>query len=181
MQNAIPTTDPRPQNSMRRAVATATGVIAACLIAAGCATHSSSGHTPTSPTTGAAAVAFSECMRAHGLHEFPDPGARIIGPSSSIGGIEIPAAIDMQSPAFQTAQDACRGLLSAVLSPSGKPSITAGVKAALIAKAQCMRTHGVPTYQDPTFPARGGIAVTDSGTNPQSPAYRQAELTCGNG
>lgn len=181
MQSGTRPTDTQPgrQGHIRQTVARATSVIAACVIAAGCATNSSPTHTQTSPTAGAQGVGFSKCMRAHGLPNFPDPGARVNGPSSSIGGIEIPATIDMQSPVFQTAQDACRGLLSAVLSPNGKPPITASVKAALIAQAQCMRTHGVRTYQDPTFPASGGIAITDAGTNPQSPAYRQAALTCG--
>jgi hypothetical protein len=45
------------------------------------------------------------------------------------------------------------------------------MKAAQIAHAQCMRTHGVPGYPDPGFPSSGGIAITDAGTNPQSPAY----------
>jgi len=126
------------------------------------------------------ALAFSKCIRAHGIAGFPDPGANIPGPNNSIGGIEIPPTINIQSPAFQTAQNACRGQFSAVFSRQGKPGTTAAMKASLIAHAQCMRTHGVPSYLDPTFPPGGGIAVTDPpGVDLQSPAYQHASAQCG--
>lgn len=118
-------------------------------------------------------------MRAHGVPNFPDPGASVGGPYNSIAGIAIPLTINVQSPAFEGAQNACRALLSAIVAPQGKPPITASVKAGLIAHAQCMRTHGVPNYPDPTFPASGGIGITDAGTNPQSPAYQRAAAVCG--
>jgi hypothetical protein len=49
----------------------------------------------------------------------------------------------------------------------------------MLAHAQCMRDHGVPGYQDPRFPASGGIAITDAGTDAQSPAYERAQSLCG--
>jgi hypothetical protein len=146
------------------------------LLGAGCGTSSATGSS--TPRT-AAALEFVKCMRGHGVPNLPDPGSSISGPYNSIGGIEIPTTVDMQSPVFQAAQDACHGLLSAVFSPQGKPQVTASLKAALIANAQCMRTHGVPGYHDPTFPATGGIGFTDAGTDPQSPAYIHAEAVCG--
>ncbi len=153
--------------------------IAACVVAAGCG--SSSPQSPTHSSTAATqALAFSKCVRAHGVPNFPDPGASISGPYNSIGGIAIPAAIDTQSPAFHAAMNSCRGLLAAALSRQGKPPITASMKASLIAHAQCMRTHGVPGYQDPKFPTGGGISFTDAGTNPESPAYKRAVAVCGN-
>jgi hypothetical protein len=54
------------------------------------------------------------------------------------------------------------------------------MKASMVARAQCMRTHGVPGYQDPKFPASGGIEFTDAGINPSSPAYQHAAAVCGN-
>lgn len=145
-------------------------------LAAGCGT---SAQTHASASRTATALAFAKCMRAHGVPSFPDPGSNISGPYSSIGGIQIPATINMHSPAFEGAQSACQGLLSAAVSPSGKPAITDSLKASLIAQAQCMRTHGVPGYQDPVFPPGGGIGFTDAGTDPQSPAYRHAQSVCG--
>jgi hypothetical protein len=147
------------------------------LLVAGCGTTSL---TRSSTSRTVAALEFVKCMRGHGVPNLPDPGSSISGPYNSIGGIEIPTTIDTQSPAFQAAQKACRGQLSAASSSPGKPGVTASVKTALIAHAQCMRTHGVPDYPDPTFPASGGIAITDAGTNPQSPAYQYAQSECGN-
>ena len=62
----------------------------------------------------AAALAFSACMRRHGVTDFPDPtfsdgGARIkiTGGSSS--------DLDPRSPVFQAAQHACNGKLPGVV------------------------------------------------------------------
>ncbi len=150
------------------------GAIVACLVAAGCGSNSVKTRTSSS-NNATQALAFAKCMRTGGVSSFPDPGT-VSGPANSIGGVEIPPTINMQSPAFVSAMSSCKRLIPA-LSHKGPP-ITASMKASLIAHAQCMRTHGVPGYQDPTFPPGGGIMVTDAGTDPQSPAYRQAEAVC---
>jgi hypothetical protein len=161
----------------RRAAALIT-TISACVLAAGCGSGTPK-RTTGSPSGTAQDLAFSKCMRAHGVSGFPDPGTNISGPYDSIGGIAIPSTIDIQSPAFRAGMSACKGLVTA-LSAHGRPPITAGMKASMLAHAQCMRTHGVPGFQDPTFPAGGGIAVTDAGTNPDSPVYKHATDVCGN-
>jgi hypothetical protein len=70
---------------------------------------------------------------------------------------------------------ALAGLITACVVVKG-----CGSSAPASTHAQCMRTHDVPGYQDPTFPPNGRIAITDAGTNPQSPAYRHAAAVCGN-
>ena len=50
----------------------------------------------------------------------------------------------------------------------------------LLAYSQCMRTHGVPNFPDPTFQG-GGVQVRfgpGSGINPQSPAFQNAARQC---
>jgi hypothetical protein len=50
-------------------------------------------------------VKFSQCMRAHGVSNFPDPssnGATVVGPSTGV---------NPQSQQFQTAQEACKSLM----------------------------------------------------------------------
>lgn len=161
-----------------RAAASMVGMIAVCVLAAGCggASHKS----PTSSSAASAQLAFSKCMRAHGVPDFPDPGTPSGAGENSIGGIAIPSTINMQSPAFQRAENSCRGLFAAAFSPKGKPPITASMKASLIIQAQCMRTHGVPGYPDPKFPASGGIEIFDSpAVNQQSPAFKHAQAICG--
>ena len=167
-------------NRARRRAPLAAGLLAASLLAAGCG--SSSPSSPAAPTVAAQALAYSSCMRAHGVPNFPDRGDTVSGPYNSIAGIKIPTSMNMQSPAYESANKSCSGLLAAIFSPQGKPPITASMKAALIAQAQCMREHGVPNYPDPTFPASGGIAVQfGPGVNTESPAFQQAQKTCRTG
>jgi hypothetical protein len=60
-------------------------------------------------------LAFSKCMRAHGLKDFPDP---------SNGGLRINSGqgsdLDPQSAQFQAAQQACQGKLPFKASAGGK-------------------------------------------------------------
>jgi hypothetical protein len=59
---------------------------------------------PLSAARRAAMLKFAQCMRAHGLTNFPDPTFSSNGPRLRIG----PAAgLDPSSPAFQHAQAAC--------------------------------------------------------------------------
>lgn len=150
----------------------------ACLLASGCGSGSPAGK-PTASTPTTEMVAFSKCMRAHGVSDFPDPSAVANSNENSIGGIPISNTINPSSPAFETAQTACQALFSARFSRQGKPPISASQKASLIAISQCMRTHGVPGYPDPTFPAGGGISIgTGPSVNIQSPAFKEAQATC---
>lgn len=130
------------------------------------------------------AVAFSSCMRAHGLANFPDPTAG--------GGIhiDVSSGLDPSSPAFKVARAACRHLL-----PGGGPGAqrpSARDRAAMLATAECMRSHGVTGFPDPTLtppanPAgysllqnRGGVIIAIPNTiNVQSPVFRQAAASCG--
>jgi hypothetical protein len=131
-----------------------------------------------------AALAFAECMRTHGVPNFPDP-------STAGGGIQISSSSGIKpfSPAFQSAQASCRKLL-----PGGGPPREASArdKARMLQTSQCMRQHGIsgfpdPTTSPPTNPAayrailgRGGVFVAIPKTiDPQSPAFRQAATVCG--
>lgn len=76
------------------------------------------GGPPTGPPSAQAKLAalkISECMRRHGISDFPDPTLK--PPSSPAGYSEvsdrggvvlaIPSTIDVQSPAYQQAANAC--------------------------------------------------------------------------
>jgi hypothetical protein len=46
--------------------------------------------------------------------------------------------------------------------------------------SECMRSHGVPSFPDPS-PGGGGLHITitpSSGFNPESPAFQSAQQTC---
>ncbi len=101
---------------------------------------------PTSQDTGTSAtkrqdaVKFSECMRSHGVKNYPDPkktGATEISSSSGI---------DPNSQTFQSAWVKC-----AKYSPSHNVKTHASeqqIKTAL-KTAECMHAHGVPNFPDP--------------------------------
>jgi hypothetical protein len=151
-------------------------VLAAC----GSSSTKSSGSPAASSNQG---VAFAECMRAHGLTNFPDPG--------SGGGIQFSqgSGINPQSPGFQTAQKACGHLLPGGGPGSIKP--TEHQKELAIQDAQCMRAHGLSNFPDPTltpptptgselvFGRAGMFFVLGPGINPQSPAFESAAAKCG--
>jgi hypothetical protein len=116
-------------------------------IAAGCgSTRSTSGtstaaaHTKTASHTGTPrekAVKFSECMRANGVSDFPDPNASGQFPSY---GVSVSKAV------WTNAVAACKalqppGTLSAKLTPAQE--------SAALKFAQCIREHGVPDFPDP--------------------------------
>jgi len=150
------------------------GLVAAALLAAGCGSGSASGSRASSEAanTGSQALDYARCMRSHGVPNFPDPGSA--GASNTFLGIALPASINPQSPAFQSANNTCKKVLSA--GGVAKPPITAQQKQALLANAECVRKHGVPNFPDPTFPPGGGIS--QNGIDPQSPAFQEAERAC---
>jgi hypothetical protein len=121
-------------------------------------------------------LAFSQCMRAHGVPNFPDisHGMRIATSpgSTTVNGVQV------NSPAFQSAMQTCRSKLPDGGNP-GPPSQSQRRRA--LAFSQCMRSHGVPNFPDPTFSANG-IRVhvgPGSGLDPNSPAFQAAQKACG--
>ncbi|HTW12984.1 MAG TPA: hypothetical protein VME01_09585 [Solirubrobacteraceae bacterium] len=72
------------------------------------------------------ALKMAECMRSHGVPNFPDPQI-VTGPGGRGVGIKIGAAgggLNPQSPAFQKAQQVCSSKMG------GRPGIAVKVKAA---------------------------------------------------
>ncbi len=154
--------------------------VAAC--GAGASSYSASGSAGSSGNN-SAFVKFAECMRSNGVPNLPDP--------TGGGGIEIPSnsGIDPSSPAFKAAQAKCRKLLPGGGPPTGPPSAQA--KLAALKISECMRSHGVTDFPDPTLklpssPAgygevidRGGVVLAVPSTiNVQSPAYQHAAAIC---
>ena len=115
-------------------------------------------------------------MRGHGVPSFPDAtrGLQIqrTPGSTSVNGVTV------NSPAFDSAMQACRSKLP----NGGRPQPpTASQRAAALRFSQCMRSHGVPNFPDPTF-AGGGMALElrrDSGIDPNAPAFKAAQQACG--
>ena len=154
-------------------------VAALSLLAAGCGgsgspgvanvASSTTGATTTTATNGL--LAFSQCMRSHGMPNFPDP-QRFVG-----GNVKL--TIHQLAPS-QAALDACSDLLP---TNGGSSQQTAQQQRTQLADersfASCMRSHGVSRFPDPT--AQGHLSVEmvqAQGIDVHSPAVLQAIQTC---
>ena len=116
----------------------------------------------------AEAVAYSQCLRSHGVPNFPDPEQT---PSGGYGYRT--AGIDPNSAAFQGALQACRGLPSPWNSTGQQ--LSPAQQQAWLNWAQCIRAHGAPDFPDPTF---SGTEVRDTGVGSSSPQLQSAMDAC---
>lgn len=142
-------------------LACAVAVVAFALLAAGCGGGAPAGQLaqlgstavkttqrstlPSATGKYGSALAYSRCMRSHGLANFPDPK------QAAGGGIQISGSqsgMNPQSPAFKSAQQSCRHLLP----NGGQPTHTAQQQqlARMLHTSQCMRAHGITGFPDPT-------------------------------
>lgn len=102
----------------------------------------------------AAWLAYSRCMRSHGMPNFPDP-TQVAG-----GGIQISGSrsgINPNSPLYQSTQQACSRLL-----PNGGRPAAADQQRELTwmrHASHCMRAHGFPGFPDPTLSAPSNRAA----------------------
>lgn len=147
-----------------------------CVAALGGCGSGSSGAPATTPAS-SADVAFADCMRAHGVSNFPDP--------LPTGGFPRGAADD--SPAARAARRSCFHILRPGL--GGRHAPSSSELAAAVRYARCVRAHGVPSFPDPvTSLANRNVNVIDdagilfpvgSSIDIQSPAFQHAEEACG--
>jgi hypothetical protein len=151
-------------------------VLAAC----GSSGSQVTGGGATTATGRSSPAALSQCMRAHGLTNFPDPtaGSGGLGFNGIIrqpdGSLSVNGIV-FNGPALKTAEKAC----GEYLFPHGPPpQPSASQKRAVLAFARCMRAHGVPNFPDPTF-GGGPKLASAAGINPQSPAFQRAARACG--
>ena len=131
---------------MSRTLRPLAALAAVALIGAGCSNGSAengttSGGTPTSGadkklTARDKAVKFAECIRAHGVSDFPDPDAK----NQFQYGVSVTPAV------WTRATTACKDL-----QPPGTLSAkrTTKQQSSALRFAQCVRDHGVKDFPDP--------------------------------
>ena len=118
---------------------------------------------------GADMVKYAQCMRSHGVIDFPDP--------SSNGTISVGGTVS-QSPQYPVADETCHKLLPNGGIPTAAPQ--AQGLAQLLKVSVCMRSHGVIDFPDPTsegirIPVRKGMP---SDLGPDNPRFQSAEKAC---
>jgi len=155
-----PTTVPRlAWPPAARTVAAVIAAAALVLLGAACSGSPSSTGSGGSPDAAGSAssgslnsqlVAFSRCMRSHGVPNFPDPPA-----AASNEKFLTAQQLGVSSSRYQGAEDACQQLLPAgiddVFPPAEVPVLLSGMREF----SQCMRSHGVPDWPDPTTGSEG--------------------------
>jgi hypothetical protein len=167
-----------PRRRLRIAVP---AIAAFSLFVAGCGSNSAapssasgSAGQPTGVQTEQQAARFAGCMQTHGVPDFPsaaEPHAfkNALNPSS-------PGA---QSHAFESAFTTCRHLLpNGGVAPAASPPSAAQV-AGYLAFARCIRSHGFPTFPDPSSTGElNHQMVAAAGINLHQPAVLQAGDAC---
>jgi hypothetical protein len=159
-------------------VAAAGLALAGCSSGGGPPSTGADGSPHASGSTGASAVAYSACMRSHGVLNFPDPDSK---------GMPAPAdpqQLGVSSSLLQTAEQACQPSLPAAgsLRQQTQQCLLYGdCPQALVQQlltverryAQCVRSHGIPNWPDPTVSAKGRpvFDLSAAGLDPQSTAY----------
>jgi hypothetical protein len=173
--NDLSTTQPtgmrRRSNRARAAVA---AVVAIALIAGLAVFIAGRSTSQTSSQNKTATVTFSSCMRSHGVPSFPDTDSQghLIVTSGGKPGTAL--ALNVNSPQFQAAQKACQKFASGQASAASNAQLSANA----LHFAQCMRSHGVPSFPDPQI-AGGGIAIRAGKTGDiNSPQFQAAMKAC---
>ena len=164
-------------NRLRRAAALAlvTGV---AVLATACG--SSDPPSATSPTY-TQVLALAQCMRRHGVPNFPDPsasGGYSLAPNGSLRGAG-GSSIDINNSQVQAAYGDCRHLLPDSPSFSRLAQLEQQEQQrqdqmlpVLLKYVHCMRGHGVPNFPSP------GQQKEVSPININSPQYLAAAKTC---
>ena len=142
----------RPRTALTAAAIIAMTALLTAACSGGSPSLAGSGGSPNAKgsSSSPSAVGYSQCMRSHRVPNFPDPN----------GNGEIPKATAQQlgvsSSQYQTAQTACAHLLP----NSGEASQTeiAQMMNGMQGFAQCMRSHGVSNWPDPSTD-RGGYPI----------------------
>jgi hypothetical protein len=180
---------PTPRRPWPPVAQTAAAIIATAslaLLAAAC-----SGSPPSAGSSGSSSgsanarlVAYSQCMRSHGVPNFPDP----------VGGVppKVTAQeLGVSSSQLQVAQGACQHLFPAtggsLTASSLQQCYLAGVcPQALVQQAlsagrefaQCMRSHGAPDWPDPTLDSQGRPLFNINVPRPPPPQISTAGDEC---
>ena len=143
---------------------------AGSLLAAGCG---GGAPTTTAGTSPGGTLAYSHCMRIHGVPNFPDPGTD--------GSIDKDKIIALgNGPQVQAAEQTCLRFMPAHgLGPQSTVQGTHTRLTGALAFARCVRDRGFPAFPDPT--SQGDLTpqmVTAAGIDLHQPSLLRAGLAC---
>jgi len=150
-------TGQRRGSRLRRDGCSAAVLLCLVTLAAAC------GGSPSASTGSASGnLAYAQCMRAHGVRNFPDPTGT---------GQFVLTGIDTHSARFQAALAACKATYAGGTSGQNTSVPTDG-----LIFARCMRAHGVATFPDPSANGQNSASVSQGAG--QTPVFQRALRTC---
>ena len=161
---------PRPAGTSAAAFAAA--VLAPLAVACGGSdSPGATGRGSPGNSASASAVAYSACMRSHGVPDYPDPGSDGNLPKGSA------QAFGVSNSQYQAAGRACQHLLpnsdttfaalltQCLMTGDCPPAVLQRALTEGLRFAQCMHNHGVPNWPDPAVDSTGrpSFPVTAAG------------------
>jgi hypothetical protein len=156
------------ESGRRRAVMLATVAVGVALLAAACGGSSSS--PPSGGVTNQqTAVAYAQCVRAHGVPNFPDPNSQ---------GEIIISGQNINQSQLQTAKADCKKLLPAGGSGQVPESQEHAAMSQLLKYSSCMRAHGITNFPDPVSNGHGVSFPGTTGLDPHSQQFQSAQQAC---
>jgi hypothetical protein len=158
----------RPRLRRRRAAVVITVMAGVALLAAGCGGGSASPAAAGRPGQHGSGLAYSRCMRSHGVPNFPDPNSSGTWPSARQLGL------GPGNSQYRAAIQACQPLL---------PNLTPGQQAQAEGKAlnfsHCMRSHRVADFPDPVTGSHNGVGwLLPGNIDVTSPTFLRAAQAC---
>jgi len=185
-----PSDTPRPTApgwwvSAAPAVLAALGLVAAACGGGGTPTVAHLGTTTTTTAAAASAASnsgpslaqanrYAQCMRSHGITNYPDPSPM---PGGQGSGFKITGLLNGDKSQLQAAENACGHLLP----NQGVNKPLTAQQQAFLDWAACIRAHGLPNFADPEFNGGGvSLRVTSGMGSPDSPSpqFQAAQRAC---
>jgi hypothetical protein len=123
-----------------------TVLVAACSAGSGSSQGGGSANSTGSSTQSAGLLAFSSCMRSHGVSAYPDPDSSGEVPKESL------EQLGVSQSQFNSALSTCQHLMPGnSLSGQASQSITVQQQQDYLSAAACMRSHGITNFPSPVF------------------------------
>lgn len=121
------------------------------------------------------ALAYSKCMRAHGIPDFPDPTVQDNAHSKGVG-FSMPSGVDPHSAQFVSANKLCQKQTGfGHISPA---QLQAGMNT-MLKVAECMRAHGIANFPDPFENSHQvGFNLDGTGIDQNSARFKAAQAAC---
>jgi hypothetical protein len=156
------------------ALTTCSLALAACGSSSPSASSASSASAESGPSHSIQpAIDFANCMRSHGVSDLPDPTTSPRGFKESL------SPSTPHSPAFVSALRPCQHFLLPKGGANQTPAHSPAQTAAFLAFARCIRSHGFPSFPDPS--STGELThemLASAGINLHQPAVAQAADAC---